>query len=303
MDYNNTLQINLKEALKFCRDAINGLNENTLVAILRKQSVQFNKALDIVEQILSKADVVLGQDAQAVGIRAATMFIIALWSKMHNADSVDNLTKDDWRNILGSVYEQAVDIDPVDFTQQVFNLYKRSIAYAIEPMKTNASPSAINRLEEIVSLMEEYAASLESRDMPEVKYIEENLWLSLEAVFLVMTDRMSFITLSEERHELAEAVGALVFQKLRYSHYDKELVAVDECLEHQEKLDRQLTERVNVYIDALREELDEFDALVEIAFNTSDFQTAFRGSADLAEFLGVEEVLRTQQDIDDYFNE
>ena len=32
--------------------------------------------------------------------------------------------------------------------------------------------------------MEEYAEALESGAMPEAKFIEENLWLSLEAVFL-----------------------------------------------------------------------------------------------------------------------
>ena len=149
--------------------------------------------------------------------------------------------------------------------------------------------------------MEEYAEALESGTMPEAKFIEENLWLSLEAVFLVLTDRMNFLRISEERRELAEAVEALVFQKIRFRVYDKEVTAVNECLEYQAKLDQKLTEQVNAYIDALRDELDEFDALVDKAFDPTDFRLAFAGSADLAEFLGAEEILKAQSDIDDYF--
>ena len=53
---------------------------------------------------------------------------------------------------------------------------------------------------------------------------------------------MSHSLLPEERRELAEAVSALVFQKIRLSHYDKELAAIDECLEYQKMLDQKLTE-------------------------------------------------------------
>ena len=301
MNDNNTPQINLKEALRFCRAVVNDLNSNSIVAILRKQNERFDKALDIIERLFPTVDNVLEQDAQDVGIKAATIFIIGLWSKLREGASVDNLTKEDWKSILGAVYEQAAAMDPKSYSLLVFDLYRKSIAYAIEPMRANASPSAISRLEEIVSLMEKYAEDLGSETMPETKFIEENLWLSLEAVFLVLTDRMSFSRLTEDRRELAEATSALLFQQIRYSHYDKELTVINECLEYQGKLDQSLTDQVNAYIDSLKNELDEFDALVEKAFDTTDYQIAFRGSVDLAQLLGAKEILQTQQDIDDYF--
>ena len=289
------------DALQLCRNAVNELNCNSIVAILRKQNKRFDKALDIVERVFPTVENVLEQDVQTVGIRAATIFLLSLWSKLRNGVSISNLTKGDWENVLANVYEQAAAMDPKDYSLLVFDLYMKSIAYAIEPMRPNASPSVISRLEEIVSLMEGYAEDIESGVMPETKFIEENLWLSLEAVFLVMTDRMSYRLLPEERRELAEATSALVFQKIRYSLYDKELAVIDKCLEHQGKLDQKLTEQVNAYIDSLKNELDEFDALVEKAFNSTDFQIAFKGSADLAQLLGAEEILQTQQEIDDYF--
>lgn len=301
MDDNNRNQFNLKDMVQYCRDTVDNLNNSTLVAVLRKQDENYGKALDLIERLLPAAENVLEQDTKEVSIRAATMFLIGLWPKLKQGDSVSDLTKDEWNNILGNAYEQAAVIDPKDYSLKVFDLYRRSIEFAIEPMRANASPAAVERLEEIVSLMGEYAKDLEEGAMPETKYIEENLWLSLEAVFTVMTDRLNFRLIPEERRELAESIGALAFQRLRLSIYEKELDAINECLDQQSQLDQKLTEQVNAYIDALRDELDEFDALVEKAFDTADFQSAFRGSIDLAKLIGTEEILQTQQDIDDYF--
>ena len=301
MDDSNNNQINLAEILRYCRDVVDDLNSNSLVAVLRAQSENFNKALNTLEELFPVAENVLDQDAADVSIRAATMFLIGLWSKLRQGVKVSELTNDDWNNVFSNVYEKAAAIDPKDYSLKVFDLYRRSIAFAIDPMRPNASPAAVARLEEIVSQMEEYAEALESEAMAETKFIEENLWLSLEAVFLVMTDRLNFQLIPEKRRELAEAIGALKFQQLRYSLYEKEVNALNECLEHQSNLDQKLTEQINAYIDAMRDEIEEFDALVDKAFDTSDFQAAFRGSGDLAKKFGAEEILETQQDVDDYF--
>lgn len=302
MDKENVLQSNLKEIMQFCRTVIDELHENPIVAVLRKQNKRFEEALDMLERIIPATESGTEQDPEAedVSIRSATVFIIALWSKLRHGIKIDDLTKDDWINIMSFAREKAM-MDPKEYSLLVFDLYRKSIAFAIEPMREDASADVLARLEEIVALMESSSQNYKSGDMFEVKYIEENLWLSLEAVFLVMADRLSHKFLPKERQELAEAISALVFQQFRYSVYDRELAAINECLEHQAKLDQKLTKRVNAYIDALSKELDEFDAMVEKAFDTKDFQAAFRGSVVLARSLGAKEMLETQQDVDDYF--
>lgn len=294
-------QINLREILRICRTTLEDLNENSLLAMLREQSKNFDSALQFIEKYLSVAENVLDRDKADLGIKTATIFLISLWSKIGQGGTVSDLTKDDWKDILRRAAENAATIDPQEYSLKVFDLYRRSIAFAIEPMRANASQSVIDRMEEIVSIMGDYDEALKTGDMSEVTFIEENLWLSLEAVFLVMTDRMSHKLLPEERRELAEATGALVFQKFRYRHYEEELAVIDECLEYQSNLDKKLSERVNAYIDAMKDELDEFDALAEKAFNTSDYRAAFRGSIELAESLGAKDILQVQADVDDYF--
>jgi len=284
-----------------CRSTLDDLNSNTLFAVMREQNINFDNALNLIEKYLPAAENMLDQDKADLGIKTATIFLVSLWSRIKQGGSISELTKEDWNNVIGNAAEKAVAVDPREYSSLVFDLYRKSISFAIDPMRENASESVINRLEEIVSLMEEYAEGLEAGDMPEVKFIEENLWLSLEAVFLVLTDRMSHTLLPEKRRELAEAVSALIFQKLRYSHYEEELAVIDEIMEHQAELDQRLTKQVNAYIDKLKEELDVFDALVERAFSSTDFQTAFRGSINLAESLGAEGILLTESDVDDYF--
>lgn len=301
MDDNNNAQINLRDILQYCKGIVNDLNSNSLVATLRGQNQSFDKALNLIEKYLPAAENVMDQDKADLGIKTATIFLISLWSRLRQGGTVAELTKDDWNSVLGIAAEQAATIDPKDYSLMVFDLYRKSIAFAIEPMKANASEAVINRLEEIVSLMDGYAEGLETGAVHEVKFIEENLWLSLEAVFLVLTDRISYTLLPEERRELAEAVSALVFQRIRYRYYDQELAVIDACLEHQAKLDQRLKDQINAYIDTLNNELDEFDALIEKAFDAGDFQSAFRGSMDLADMLEAEGVLRTKQDIDDFF--
>ena len=291
---------NLREMLQYCNSLVDELNNNSIAAFLRKQNKNFDQALNTVEKVLFAAEIVMDQDADGVGVRAATMFLLALWSRLKQGESAGDFTQEDWNEILRMVYDKAVTIDPIDYTLLVFDTYRCSIAFAILQMRSNASPGVLSRLEEIVSLMDAYAEDLRTEEMSEAAFIEENLWLSLEAIFLVMTDRMNLM-LPEDRRELAEAIGALAFQKFRYSHYEKELAAIDACLGYQDELDKRLTEEVNEYIAALKNELDEFDSLVEQAFNTSDFRLAFKGSVDLAESLGAEGILKTQQEIDDYF--
>jgi len=297
----NNAQINLRDILHYCKSTVNDLNSLSIVAAIRNQNQSFDKALNLIEKYLPAAENVLDQDKADLGIKTATIFLLGLWSKLKQGGSVAELTKDDWNNVLGIAAEKAATIDPQGYSLLVFDLYKQSIAFAIEPMRLNASESVINRLEEIVSSMEMHSESLKSGSMSEVKFIEENLWLSLEAVFLVMTDRMNHSLIPKERQELAEAIGALTFQRFRYRHYEKELEVIDACLKSQKDLDQRLTQQVNEYIDALNAELDEFDILVEKAFDITDFQAAFRGSINLAKTMEAEEILQTQQDIDDYF--
>lgn len=287
--------------LQLCRSILNDLNSNTLIGILRDQNTNFNKALDIIEKYLPVVENAIDQDKSVLSIKAATIFLIGLWARLKQGGSIADLTNDDWNSVLGAAAEKAVTMDPQEYSLKVFDLYKRSIAFVIDPMRGSASESVISRLEEIVALMEGYAEELETGNISEVKFIEENLWLSLEAIFLVMTDRMSHTLLPEKRRELAEAVSALVFQKFRYSHYEQELAAINACLDYQAKLDKKLEDQVNAYIDSLRDELDMFDSLVEKAFDATDFQAAFRGSIDLAKSLGADGILQTQQEVDDYF--
>ena len=71
-------------------------------------------------------------------------------------------------------------------------------------------------------------------------------------------------------------------------------------MKEQKEIDEALANKLDDYILSLKDELDQFDATMEEAFST-DFRTAFTGSAKLAALTGADEVLESIEDIDNYF--
>ena len=74
-------------------------------------------------------------------------------------------------------------------------------------------------------------------------------------------------------------------------------------LEHQHRLDKELQDRFDSYQAKLKEKTQQFDKLLENAFDP-DFRTMLRSSVELAREAGVEEdkILDSVEKIDDYFS-
>ena len=290
-------KINLDNMIQACRSTIDQLNSNTLIGLLREQSVAFDRALDTLEQVFMVAEKVGSADKEEIGLKAATVFAMALYSKIGKGGSAKDLTEQEWKEIAEFTKDYAVIKDPKEFSLLVFKYYRDAIQFAIEPMRVNAAEETISRLEEIVAAMDDYSEQTRNEEMPETRYIEESLWLSLEAIFLVLSDRIGF---GKGKQELVNAAGALVFQQIRYRVYSEELVVVEHCLAEQAVIDAALKEQVDAYVAHLYQELDEFDALIDEAFS-ADFQTAFHGSVKLAQAMGEENVLKSVGEVDDFF--
>ena len=288
---------NLDKIIQSCRKTVDGWNANTLVGMLREQNAAFEHALSTLEKVLLTAERVEDADREEISLKTATVFILAMFSRMKRGGTVDELTDENWKAIADFALDYAVIREPKEFSLLVFRYYRDAIQFVIEPMRVNAAEDTVARLEEIVQCMDANAELAESGELPEARYIEGSLWLSLEAIFLVLSDQIGF---SKGRQELANAAGALAFQSIRYRVYSEELAAVERCLEEQDVLDAALAEQVNEYIEHLNRELDDFDAMIAEAFS-QDHRVAFRGSANLARAMGENQVLETTEDVDDFF--
>ena len=288
--------IEIKEAIALCRAKIKSVNSNNIVQYLCEENAAFDRVLNVLDQAFTVADEIGEQDKKGIGIKTATVFIMSVYAKIRNGQMVKEFTDADWKDIANIAAKYAVLVDPREYSILVFETYRASINFAIGYME-NSCESTIDRLKGIAEEMSLYAEQVRDESMTEAKYIEECLWLSLEAVILVLSDR---IGLNKSHHEFVVAVSSLLFQQLRFQIYSEELDVVEECLQEQQELDAALEHRVNEYIDRLNSELDYFDELVEEAFS-SDINTAFKGSMKLSEHTGAEDILKSTQAIDEYF--
>lgn len=300
MDLKDILLGEVNEIIDVYKGYLSELNAKNVIGFLRKQDEDFDKAVNVIEKVISASQNISDTDSKTLSIKAATVCILSLWNKMGKKGSAEKLNDDDWKDIAQSVLDYAVIMDPKTYTKLVFVQYRKSIEFALEKMAENAEEDSAKRLEEIIKQLKENEDKLDKGAMTEVAFVDDDLWLCLEAIFIVLSDRTGIRIKGGKYQELSNVLGAVIFQKIRLGIYEEELQALEDCLNGQKELDEALTKKLNDYIMQLKDELDLFDKTIEEAFS-SDFKTAFTGSAKLAAMTGAEEVLESMDDIDNYF--
>ncbi len=300
MDLKDILVAEINEVIDAYKSYLSELNPQNILEFLRKQDEDFDKAVTIIEKVISASKNIVETDSKALSIKAATVCILSLWNKISKKGSAENLSEEDWKEIAQTVLNYAVITDAKTYTKLVFIQYRKSIDFAIVKMKANAESDSVKRLKEIVDQLKRNEEMLDNGSLSEVSFVDDDLWLCLEAIFIVLSDRSGIRIKDGKYQELSNVIGAVIFQKIRLSVFEDELQALEESLNEQKKLDETLEAKLDDYINRLKDELDIFDATIDEAFS-SDFRTAFTGSGKLASMVGAEEVLEDLEDIDNYF--
>lgn len=300
MDLKDILLAEVNNVLDVYKGYLSELTPSNIIRFLRDQDERFDKAIGIVEGIISGAHNLEETDAKTLSIKAATVFILSLWSKLGKKGSSDRFSDEDWNDIAQSVFKYAVVTDAKNYCKLVFVLYRQSIEYALEKMRSNAEDDSVKRIKEIVKQLKKNEDRLDKGTISKVAFVDDDLWLCLEAVFIVLADRTGLQFGDGKYQELSNALGAIIFQKIRLSVYENELQALEDCLKEQQEIDYALSAKLDDYIMQLKDELDRFDAAVEEAFS-SVIRTAFAGSAKLAAITGADEILDSIEDVDDFF--
>ena len=101
---------------------------------------------------------------------------------------------------------------------------------------------------------------------------------------------------------IGNTVGMIMYGLAKDHMSQKEQKLIGEYQMSMDALNQMLDKRYQMLVLKLREELEKFTSLLEWAFDP-DTNRAFLGSVQLAEFTGVSDskILRTQQDIDNFF--
>ena len=258
-------------------------------------------------------EVVKNEDQRQLDLlKIGTVFQIFLFDVLATGKKPQELTNEDWKELAAKVYQYGVLADGQAYSEFVFSIYANYIELSVEVfgLRIDEDQRKIeeNRLQAIKAIAKEIrlnTSRLDSGDITEVDYVENCLWLSLEAMVKLLSSWLAGIIIPKDCAEflrLAESVSDLAFEYGRYMLYAKEQAILNAYIQNQYVLDEQLQCQYEAYLAELNENAARFQGLIDDAFS-SNIRDSLMSSAALARAAGVkeDEILTSIEDVDAFF--
>lgn len=238
-------------------------------------------------------------------IKAGTTLILTMFGKFANGRMPKDYTEKDWQDIVKNVAAFSVNMDGQTYSVSVFQLYSDYINVSATLLESKGlSSKHCKAIMEISKQIQKKTELLKDGKIKETDYTEDCLWLCLEAMYKLLSASMLRITDQKENqlNELAEAASNFAFEYGRLVLYQKELALINSYFEHGKQVSEELKKQFDEFMHEVEEENKHIDGLIEQAFDPG-FSNTLRNSAELAIAVGVDqnEVLKTEEDVDDFF--
>ena len=262
-----------------------------------RQALQFIQSMQEHAAALSEKE----EGAAVTGAKAATVLTLAVLKKIADGKRPSSFDAEDWKDLAHAVSEYAIRLDGETYSIFVFRLYESYIRASAACIASFASRDTVKAIEHLADELHGKEALFRSGDLSEVNYTEDCLWIALEAmVKLIASSASMFCGL--QAAEFAQALASCAFEYGRLMLWRKEQALVNQFIECQYRLDKELEEKYAAYLSELEAQSAQFHALIDHAFDP-DFRTAFLHSILLARAAGVQEseILSSIEDIDSFF--
>ena len=245
-------------------------------------------------------------------LKIGTVFQIFLFDVLATGKKPQELTNEDWKELAAKVFQYGVLADDQAYSEFVFTLYANYIDLSVTVFGSRLDEDQRkieeNRLQAIKAIAKEIrlnTSQLDRGDISEVDYVENCLWLSLEAMVKLLSSWLVGKVIPKDCAEfvrLAESVSDLAFEYGRYMLYAKEQAILNAYIQNQYVLDEQLQCQYEAYIAELKENAARFQSLIDDAFSPN-IRDSLMSSAALARAAGVkeEEILTSIEDVDAFF--
>ena len=234
-------------------------------------------------------------------LKAGTTLTMAIFNKVQEGKLPTDFTVEDWEYVVDYVSEYAIEADETQYSAYVFMLYAWFIEKSVAQMSLKLAEekqAAILALSDELKLKTEL---LSKGELNEVNYVEECLWICLEAMIKLLSGTID-AALGFDKNQVVEAAAVLGMEYARFVLYKKENDLVTEYLNNQKILDVELAMKYDKYIEELNEQVNQFESFIDAAFDPG-FGEMLTSSVNLARAAGVDEseLLKTIGDINDYF--
>lgn len=243
------------------------------------------------------------EEAGITGLKVITVMTFSVLKKIGEGKNIQDFSKQDWSIIVDEVSQYAIIQDETQYVLSVFHMYEKYIRASADYVEQFASEQKVAEIRLLADEIEEKTTLLKEELISEVSYIEQCLWIALEAMIKLIAASAAKIMV-EEYADLAYALAAYAFEYGRMTLYKREQELINEYVQSQYILDGELQEKYNQFIEMLNAQSKQFILLVDNAF-TPAFREQFLGSANLAKSLGVseKEILTTVDKIDSFFED
>jgi len=261
------------------------------------------QALKLIEKLQDNAVALYNNKDEIfiTSVKSVTVLTFAMLKVFAEGKGPGDITKEDWKNIASTVSEIAVLQDDRSYTVYVFSLYESYIRNYAEQIRELIDPGKADAVAALADKINEKTVLLNEGKISEVTYIEDCLWISLEAMVKLIASLASFAG-DNRISEFTEAITTFAFEFGRYSLYRKEQEIVNQFIDLQYIMNEELKTKYELYKEELAEQTNVFISMVEQAFS-HNFKESFMNSVEFANLAGVksEEILKTEEDIDDFF--
>ncbi len=234
--------------------------------------------------------------------KIGTTLIFAVISKIREGKNPKEFTQNDWKDIANAISEKAILMDSKDYSVYIFNKYAQYIDASVEFLGDTVEPKYTEAIQALAADLRNKAEALKKDEITEVSYIEDCLWLSLEAMIKLLSAYYGRLLKEPEFAELLNAVTGFAFEYGRMVLWSKEQALLEEYINNQYELDEALQAEFDEFKAEMEEEYEKFNGLVNGAFS-GDFRERLHGSVELALAAGVspDEVLDSVEKIDEFF--
>ena len=205
------------------------------------------------------------------------------------------------KDIAADVSQYAVLADDQQYSVFIFNLYESYIRHSVQQIEEIISEETANVINGLADELHGKSDALSAGYISEVTYIEDCLWISLEAMIKLIACT-AYLSGDQQIAGFAQALASYAFEYGRMMLYSRELEIVNQFIESQYQLDAELEQKYVAYLEDLQKESQQFYTLIDNAF-APNFRDAFLHSILLAKAAGVkeEEILSSAEDIDSFF--
>lgn len=261
------------------------------------------KAMDMFASVQERLyTLAVSRDSESlVKMKAGTIVTLAVLKKLAEGKDPRKLTKEDWQDIARSAGEYIQYTDGADYSMFVFNLYADYIHWSAKALKGTATKERIAAIDGLADELRHKAAMLQAREITETAYIEDCLWISLEAMVKLLASVVRIKGI-ENSSDLTYAAATYAFEYGRMKLYQQEQALVTEYLNGQKRLDGELEEKLEDFKAKMEIDAERFNDLLNEAFEPG-FRDRLQASVFLARTAGVkeEEILKTAGEIDEFF--